>query len=310
MVTKGGTVVASLAEGLANADAGVPCTPQTPFQLCSVSKQFAATATMLLAEDGRLDLHEPIDRWLPEAPSQWRHVTLHHLLSNSAGVPHWRDAPGLDPAEPISIGARVEILLRTPLLAEPGERWHYSSLGFLLVGLIVEEASGQCYSDFLTQRILDPLHLTATTVGGMPNTAALGYDDGKRVPPYDLDLMPGTGDIWATVEDLTRFTIAVHSGELITPSSLQAMVAAHARIDDDDDGQPQLITTGYGYGTFTGLFAGHPALYHPGDNPGYRSLACWLPDDAVSIAILANDEAANMTSTLRQLLPAVLDRPS
>lgn len=297
---------ADLAEGLADVEAGAPCALGTRFQLCSVSKQFAAVAVMLLVESGRLGLREPVDRWLPAGPPQWRQVTLHHLLSHTAGVPHWLEAPGLDPAGPMRISERLQVIQATQLRTEPGAQWHYSSPGFVLAGLIVERASGQPYREFLAERILSPLKLTQTTVGGAPAAAARGYRDGQPVPPWDLDAMPGTGDIWSTTGDLTRFTAALHSGELVAASSLRAMCTAHAAIDDDDDGEPRLITTGYGYGMFTGIFAGQPAYYHPGDNPGYQSLACWLPDPAASIVILVNDEAASITGLLRQLLPAAL----
>jgi CubicO group peptidase (beta-lactamase class C family) len=307
MVTRGGSVAANLAEGLADAEAGVPCTPGTRFQLCSVSKQFAAAAVMLLAESGRLGLREPVSRWLPGGPPQWRQVTLHHLLSHTAGLPHWLEAPGLDPAEPMSISKRLEIIQATPLRTEPGTQWHYSSPGFVLAGLIVERASGQSYPQFLAEKILSPLRLAQTTAGAAPGAAARGYHDGQPVVPWDLGVMPGTGDIWSTTNDLTSFTAALHRGELITESSLRAMCTAHAPIDDDDDGEPRLTTTGYGYGMFTGTFAGHTAYYHTGDNPGYKSLACWIPDQAASIAILANDEAASIPGLLRQLLPAALE---
>jgi CubicO group peptidase (beta-lactamase class C family) len=307
MVTRSGSVQVDLAEGLANVETAVPCASGTRFQLCSVSKQFAAAAVMLLAESGRLDLHEPVARWLPEGPPQWRQVTLHHLLSHTAGVPHWLEAPGLDPAEPMPISERLQVIQATPLRTEPGAQWHYSSLGFVLAGLIAERASGQPYSQLLAEQILSPLQLTQTTVGGTPAAAARGYRDGQPVPPWDLDAMPGTGDIWSTAGDLARFTAALHGGELVTASSLRAMCTAHAAIDDDDDGEPRLTTTGYGYGMFTGIFGGHAAYYHPGDNPGYQSLACWLPDPAASIVILVNDEAASITGLLRQLLPAALE---
>ena len=306
MVTKGGSVEADLAGGLADVEAGVPCTSATRFQLCSVSKQFAAAAVMLLVESGRLDLREPVTRWLPEGPPQWRQVTLHHLLSHTAGLPHWLEAPGLDPAEPMRIGERLEVIQATPLRTEPGAQWHYSSPGFVLAGFIVERASGQPYREFLAERILSPLRLTQTTVGGVPGAAARGYRDGQPVPLWDLDAMPGTGDLWSTAGDLTRFTAALHRGELVTASSLRAMCTAHAALDDDDDGEPRLTTTGYGYGMFTGIFAGRAACYHPGDNPGYQSVACWIPDRAASIVILVNDEAARIPGLLRQLLPAAL----
>jgi CubicO group peptidase (beta-lactamase class C family) len=307
MVTKGGSVAADMADGLADVEAGVTCTSGTRFQLCSVSKQFVAAAVMLLVESGRLDLGAPVDGWLPEGSPQWRQVTLHHLLSHTAGIPHWLEAPGLNPAEQMRISERLEIIQATPLRTEPGAQWHYSSPGFLLAALIVERASGQPYREFLAERILSPLQLTQTTVGGVPGAAARGYKDGQLVPPWDLDTMPGTGDIWSTAGDLTRFTAALHSGELIAADSLREMCTVHAPLDDDDEGEPRLTTTGYGYGMFTGNFAGHAAWYHPGDNPGYQSLACWIPDRAASIVILVNDEAASITCLLRQLLGAALE---
>jgi CubicO group peptidase (beta-lactamase class C family) len=304
LVTRAGTVRTERAAGLADAAAGVPCTPRTRFQLCSISKQFAAAAALLLAEAGRLKLDDPVDRWLPGGPPQWSGVTLHHLLSHTAGVPHWLEAPGLDPAEPVSAAERIQAIQAAPLRTAPGQAWHYSSPGFVLVGLIVERASGRPYARFLTERILGPLALTATSIGGRPpEPAARGYRDGQPVIPFDLAAMAGTGDIWSTAADLARFTAALHGGELLANDSLRAMLTPHAPIEDDDE---TLITTGYGYGMFTGTFAGQAAYYHPGDNPGYQSFSVWLPDLAASLVVLANDESVSMTDLLRQLLPAAL----
>jgi CubicO group peptidase (beta-lactamase class C family) len=189
MVTKGGKLLADLTGGLADVEAAVPCAPETRFQLCSVSKQFLASAAMLLVESGRLDLGERIAQWLPGAPQQWRQVTLHHLLCHTAGVPHWLEAPGLDPAEAMSIDQRLETILATPLRSEPGAQWHYSSPGFLLAALIVERVSGQPYQEFIAERILSPLQLVETTLSGVPEDAARGYNDGQPVVPFDLDTM-------------------------------------------------------------------------------------------------------------------------
>lgn len=304
VVTRAGTVRAELAAGLADAEAGLPCTPRTRFQICSISKQFAAAAALLLAEDGRLALDDTVDRWLPGGPPQWSGVTLHHLLSHTAGVPHWLEAPDLDPADPMPVGERLAAIQRAPLRSVPGETWHYSSPGFLLVGLIVARASGQPYARFLTERVLVPLGLTATSVGGPPpEPAARGYRDGEPVAPFDLAAMAGTGDIWSTAADLASFTAALHAGELLADGSLRAMLTPHAPLDDDDE---VLTTTGYGYGMFTGTSGGHAAYYHPGDNPGYLSFSGWIPDRAASLVILANDESVSIPALLRQLLPAAL----
>lgn len=306
-MSRRGSIVVDLAGGLAVVETGVSCTAGTRFQICSVSKQFTAAAVMLLVESGRVDLNEPLDRWMPEAPPQWRQVTLHQLLSHTAGVPHWLEAPDLDPADPMSVGQRVEIIQNTPLRTEPGAEWHYSSPGFVLAGCIVERASGCPYQDFLAERILSPLQLSHTSLGATPDGAARGYRNAQPVTPFDLSAMCGSGDVWSTAGDLTRFTAALHGGELISSTSLRTMCTAHASIDDDDDEEPRLTTTGYGYGMFIGIFAGHAVLFHPGDNPGYQSLACWIPDQSASIVILANDEAVSITGLLRQLLPAALE---
>jgi hypothetical protein len=113
MVTRDGTVVTELAAGPADTAAGTPCTLATRFQLCSVSKHFTAAAVLLLAESGRLALDDTVDHWLPGGPPQWSGVTLHHLLSHTAGVPHWLEAADLDPAAPMNIGERLCISAMT-----------------------------------------------------------------------------------------------------------------------------------------------------------------------------------------------------
>jgi len=310
IVTCAGRVKLEVAGGLADAEAGVKCTPRTRFQIASASKQFAAVAAMLLAESGKLDLAEPVARWLPGSPPQWQRVTLHHLLTHTAGVRHWGDAPGFNASQPVDPAERLALIQQAPLLTDPGSRWHYSSPGYLLIGHIVEQASGQPYAGFLTQEVLVPLGLTSTSVGGVPAgaVAARGYRDGQPVTPWQLSAMPGTGDICSTVGDLARFTAAVHSGSLIRQRSLQAMITPHIPLPDGQGTSDGWVTCdGYGYGQFVGRIAGHAAYLHPGDNPGYQSLAVWMPGQAACAVILANDEAADTEALLRQLMLVALE---
>jgi CubicO group peptidase (beta-lactamase class C family) len=193
----------------------------------------------------------------------------------------------------------------------PGTSWHYSSPGYLLAGHIVAQASGQPYADFVTGQILVPLGLTSTSAGGLPAgaAAARGYRNGQPVTPWPLDTMPGTGDICSTVGNLARFTAAVHSGSLIRQQRFaQAMITPHATLPDGQGTSDGWMTgDGYGYGQFIGHIAGHTAYFHPGDNPGYQSLAVWLPGQAACAVILTNDEGADTEALLRQLIPAALD---
>jgi len=309
IVTRAGRVKLEVASGLADAEAGAECTPQTRFQISSISKQFAAVAVLLLAESGQLDLAEPVARWLPGSPAQWQRVTLHHLLSHTAGVRHWGDAPGFDPSQAMDAAERLALIQQAPLLADPGTRWQYSSPGYVLAGHIVAQASGQPYPDFLAAQVLAPLGLTATRSGEVPAgpTVARGYHGTEPVAAWPLSGMPGTGDICATVGDLARFTAAVHSGSLLAPHSVQAMITPHAPLPDGQ-GTPDGWATveGYGYAQYVGHMAGHAAYVHTGDNPGYQSVAAWLPGQAACVVILSNDEAADIEALLRQLVPVAL----
>ena len=310
IVTRAGQVKLEVASGLADAEADAECTPQTRFQVCSVSKQFAAAAAMLLAESGRLDLAEPVARWLPGSPPQWQRVTLHHLLTHTAGVRHWGDAPGFDASQPVDLADRVALIQQAPLLTDPGTHWHYSSPGYLLAGHVIAQASGQPYVRFVTEQILVPLGLTSTSAGGLSaGAAARGYRNGQPVTPWPLDTIPGTGDICSTVGDLARFTAAVHSGSLIgQPRFAQAMITPYVPVPDGQGTSDGWVTCdGYGYGQFIGHIAGRTAYFHPGDNPGYQSLVAWLPGQEACAVILSNDEAADTEALLRQLIPVALD---
>src|SRR5262249_55265524 len=117
---------------------------------------------------GKLDLAEPVVRWLPGCPPQWQRVSVHHLLTHTAGVRHWGDTSGFDASQRMDIAERVALIQQAPLLSDPGARWHYSSPGYLLVGQVVEQASGQPYAGFLAREVLVPLRLTSTCVGCTP----------------------------------------------------------------------------------------------------------------------------------------------
>jgi CubicO group peptidase (beta-lactamase class C family) len=209
----------------------------------------------------------------------------------------------------MDLDERVALILQAPLLTEPGTRWRYSSPGYVLAGHIVARASGQPYPSFLAGHVLGPLGLTWTTSGDAPPNAASarGYRNGQPVVPWPLSAMPGTGDICSTVGDLARFTAAVHSGSLLSERSRQAMITPHAPLPDGQGTSDGWLTCdGYGYAQYIGRVGGHAACLHPGDNPGYQSLAAWLPGQAACAVILSNDEAADTEALLRPLAPVAL----
>src|SRR5207302_5373966 len=165
---------------------GGGCTATTRFQIASVSKNFTSTLTMMLVEEGLLELHEPLDHWLPEAPPSWHALTLHHLLSNSSGIGHWNEVPGMDPSTPATRDVRLMLVLRAPLQFESGTQFRYSSPAFMVVGIVAERATGRPYPELLDERILRPLALASTVSGSRPMDVVQGHHAGEPVEPLDL----------------------------------------------------------------------------------------------------------------------------
>ncbi|TDP97162.1 beta-lactamase [Labedaea rhizosphaerae] len=112
--------------------------------------------------------------------------------------------------------------------------------------------------------------------------------------------MAGTGDVWSTAADLARCTEAVHKGRILSEASHALLTKAHVPAQDGPD-TGWMTSASYGYGVFLGTVAGTPAVYHTGDNPGYKAMNVWLPERAASIAIVANDDATKLEQVLEEV---------
>lgn len=304
VVLRGSSVLNEVVGGVADRETGALCTAQTRFQVASVSKQFTAAAILLLAERGRLRLDDPVERWLPGCPPDWRAMTVHHLLTHTSGIGHWDAIPLFDPLRPADPGDLLTMVQQAALRAPPGSAWFYSSPGYILLGQIVQAASGQAYAAFLSEHILTPLGLSATSAGAAPpdGQVARGYRDGQPVPSWGMSAQAGTGNIWSTAADLTRFTAALDSAALLTTKSRQAMLTIHTPVDAAASSGIGWRPRGYGYGWFIGALAGHPGHYHPGDNPGYQSFNGRLHDPAIRLAVLTNDETTDLRNIVAELI--------
>jgi CubicO group peptidase (beta-lactamase class C family) len=286
-----GSRIVVAAELTANDAFQEPNDQSTRFQASSISKQFVAVCALMLAERGMLDLAAPIARTLPDAPAAWSDVTMHRLLSHTAGFGHWKDIPNYDIMSPTGLDALLQAIAGLPLLSKPGTGWQYSGPGYALASKVIETAAGTTYAEFVTESIFRPVGMVSTTSGTNPEGpgVALGHIDGRQtgfIPR--LAEIPGTGDLWSTPTDLTTFAHALHRGDLISPASLRLMTAAHASVPDaSSDGWA--VATGYGYGLYVGTAGGRHALFHAGDNPGYRSWLGWFPEEATAIAVMSNE---------------------
>lgn len=308
-VRRANQIVIEAGYGLADRRTARPNTPTTSFQIASVSKQFTAAAILLLQEQGLLSVHDPLKRWLPECPAEWQSITVHHLLTHTSGIGHWQDFPQLSLYHPMARTDILAIFQQGPLKFAPGTAWAYSSPGYVLLAHIVEHVTSEPYAQFMQRRIFDPLSMSRSSVGSRsshPEQQAVGYEGNKERPSFELDTVGiGAGDVWATANDLGRWNQALLSpGQLLTAESLTLMFASHASVPDVVS---EMHDASYGYGWFLAEIGGHHVRLHPGDNSGFGALNLLVPEQALSIILLSNNENCDLWSLGKKLTEQALE---
>ncbi|HEY2392223.1 MAG TPA: serine hydrolase domain-containing protein [Candidatus Angelobacter sp.] len=277
--------------GNANDEWEVRNTPATKFRIASLTKQFTAACILLLQERGRLNVRDPISKYLSGLPDMWRTITIHQLLTHTSGIPNYTNEAafarirrtGATPAEMVALAAAK------PLEFTPGTKWAYSNTGYILLGMLIEKASGQTYADFLQSNIFGPLGMTNS---GYDRTAdilkerASGYElkDGHLVNAdfIDMSVPYAAGGIYSTVEDMYRWNEALaHEGKLLSAGSLKQMFTLY----------PEAAYQGqhYGYGVvISELKFGKLLYYHGGGVDGFSSSIQRYPKERVCIVVLTN----------------------
>ena len=292
LVRQAGKTLLNRGYGDADRASGGPNTPETAFQIASISKQFAAAAILLLQERAVLSVHDRICAWVPHCPEEWEEITIHQLLTHTSGIGHWEDFPALDLCEPNTRENLIRIFQSAPLKFSPGSDWFYSSPSYVLVAHIIEQVSDEPYSSFLSANIFQPLGMHSTGAG---NTAphhdqqATGYAGDKPLASlFDLDSVGiGAGDIWSTTGDMERWDSALMVGSLLSEQSRQTMFAPHARVPPTP---PAATAVHYGYGWVIAELQGHKLIFHAGGNAGFVSINAWFPDDDAVVIFLSNDD--------------------
>ena len=293
---------------LADHRTGEPCGPGTRFQLASVSKQFTATATMLLVEQGVLAVADPIGHWINPTPPSWNAITVHQLLTHTSGLGHWPEYPQVNLFGGVDQAQEIAAFQSRELLFPPGSRWRYSSPGYVLLAHIVERASGEPYATFLTDHVLRPARLNQTFVGnarGRPRVAR-GYGDGQPLDSFDLDVVGmGAGDVSSTAADLASWIRALGSGSVLKELSRRTMFESHAVVGGDRT-STFASDIHYGYGLFVGRARGAPVVYHTGDNSGFKAVSVWLPENDLALAALCNEESTDLEPVVSRVLQKLL----
>lgn len=172
LLQRGTEDLLAIARGTTGTYPDTDCTLGTRFQIASVSKQFTAAALLLLVDRGVLSVDDAVHRWLDGCPASWNSITVHHLLTHTAGLVHWRHIPDLDLTAPIAAEEELRIFQGAPLLSAPGERYSYSSPGYVLIAHIVERAADQPYA---SRQAMFTVHAPVDDDDGLVRTKGYGY---------------------------------------------------------------------------------------------------------------------------------------
>src|SRR3989475_13312300 len=268
-VLKDGQIILAKGYGFANVEHQVSVKPETIFQSGSMGKQFTATAVMMLVEAGKLSLSDPITKYFSDAPDSWKIITVRHLLTHTAGTTDYpRDFDFRRDYTEDELLKRAEVI---PLSFQPGEKWSYSNLGYVLLGILIHKVSGQFYGDFLQERVFQPLGMTTARIISeadiIPNRAA-GYRLVKgelKNQEWDSPSRNTTADgaLYLTVYDMAKWDAALYSEKLLKRSSLQQMWTP-VKLNGGK-------TQDYGFGWGFGAVNGHHIIEHGGAWQGFKS---------------------------------------
>lgn len=299
LVARNGEILLSQGYGWADPENQVANTPQTKYRLGSITKQFTAMAVLILKSRSQLDVQDLICHYLPDCPDSWQEITIHHLLSHTSGIPNLTEFPDFKtfkamPSTPEQTIARFK---DKPLDFHPGAKWNYSNSGYVLLGYIIEQVSGQSYEMFLRENIFDPLQMTSTGYDHNDGSLATGYTGVNShwdKPEYiDMTLPYAAGGLYSTVEDLYRWDQALYTDQLVSQDSLDLMFTPHAKMT--------MSGLGYGYGWFVGQMNRHQAVSHGGGIDGFITEIRRYIANEVSVIILSNRQTTNVSQIADQI---------
>jgi D-alanyl-D-alanine carboxypeptidase len=277
--------------GLANLEHGVKVTPQTVFQSGSMGKQFTAMLVMMLVEERKLSLGDPISKFL-KVPSSWSKITVRHLLTHTSGLGDYPEGYSLqvDRTE----AEMLKMITAQPLAFAPGEKWEYSNLGYVTLGILIHKLTGEFYGDLLRKRIFEKLGMKQTRIINeadiVPNRAA-GYElehgelkNQKWVAPT-LNTT-ADGSLYFTAEDIGRWDEALEKQLLLSAASFKQMWTP-VTLNDGSEAE-------YGFGwNLEENEAGHRLIEHGGAWQGFATYIGLHPDEHLSVAVFCNRAGAS-----------------
>jgi D-alanyl-D-alanine carboxypeptidase len=306
-IVKDGRIAYLQAYGLARLSPSMEATPQMKYAIGSISKQFTAAAVLLLAQEGKLTLDDPVSKYLPDL-TRAKEITLRMLLSHTSGYQdYWpEDYVMTSMMVPTTAQHILDVWGKRPLDFDPGTQWQYSNTNFVIAGRIVEQVSGTPLIELLKKRIFLPLgmdNVYDTDASKLPATDPTGYErhalgPQRPSPQEGAGWMFAAGELAMPAHDLALWDVSVINRSLLSAASYAQMF------------KPVLLksgaNSGYGLGVFLGKRDGHAYIQHSGEVSGFVSENLVFPDDRSAIIVFTNEMATNAASLIAERITRVV----
>lgn len=310
LIAKGDKVIYRKSFGMANLELNVPMKPENVLHLASITKQFTSVAILLLMEQSKLKIQDPLSKYIPDFP-RGNEITLHHLLNHTSGIKSFTSLA--DFRNKIRNNMTPEEIINSfkglPLDFEPGERYEYSNSEYVLLGYIIEKISGMSYEDFIQKFIFDQLGMKNSYYGSnnkiIPNRAN-GYqrnESGYQNAEYISMTIPyAAGSLMSTVDDMFVWSKAIHHNTLISEKSKQLAFTNYPLKNGTQ--------SNYGYGWAINELAGTTSIEHTGGINGFTASGIYLPDRNIYSIVLTNlDDGIGPEADNLKAVSVILGKP-
>jgi CubicO group peptidase (beta-lactamase class C family) len=282
--------------GLRDRERALPSDAATIYPIGSITKQFTATAVMLLAADGKVNIDDRLARYLPKAPHA-AELTVRELLNQTSGLPEYVAKLPLQNLRSPQFALRPEqyaaTIAHAPLAFKPGSKWQYSNTNYLLLGMLVTAVSGEPYERFVRERILAPQQLASTqflkTFVAPGSDSAHGYEFAKggfvAVPDVPMAWGNAAGALGSTVADVIRWDGAFFGNRVLDAAGVREMTTP-PKLAKPPSKLPLL--RGYAFGWVIGIDHDRRVVWHNGGVMGARAMNATLPHNGLEVIVLTN----------------------
>ena len=298
-VVRDGKIVYLHAYGYADLESKLEAQPSMRYSIGSISKQFTASAILLLQQQGKLSIDDPVAKWVPGLTDGDK-VTIRELLSHTSGYQdYWpQDYVMPEMLQPTTAQYIVDDWAKIPLDFQPGTKWQYSNTNYVIAGMIVEKAAGMPLLDFLKEKVFGPLgmkSITNTDLQKLPPTDPTGYmryalGPLHPAPKEGKGWMFAAGELAMTPEDLAKWDISMINEAVMQPQSYKEM--------ETEVLLKSGVGTRYGLGVDVGMQTGHRFIEHSGEVSGFVAQNTVYPDDHAAVVVLTNQDAIGAASQI------------